>query len=107
MKLNTGVCACHTFEAEIWLEVIFLDANFFGVLLNLLRISEIQIYDSRDLITFGTNLFMICPHHPTVYKTQSDIKFDPYSAESSDTEQKNNEALFSLQARHCYSGLFG
>ena len=83
--------------------------KFFGILLNMLRISATQIYDSRNLITFATNLFMIRPHHPTFYKMQSDIKFHSSSAEWSDTEQKNNEALFSLQSNllpvTCRSGM--
>ena len=64
---------------------------------------------TRNLITFATNLFMICPHHATFYEMQSDTKFHPSSAEWSDTEQKNNEALFSLQSNllpvTCRSGM--
>ena len=55
--------------------------KFFGIILNLLRFSETQIYDSRNLITFATNLFMICPHHLTFYKMQSDIKLHLSSVE--------------------------
>ena len=66
--------------------------NLFGILLNLLRISETWIYDSRNLIHIATNLFLICPHH-----------FHPSSAELSDTEQKNNKALpCSLCRVTCY-----
>ena len=108
MKLNIGVCMPYLWSWNL-AESHISGCKCFGIRLNLLRISETRIYDSRNLITFATDLFLICPHHPTFYQMQSDIEFHPSSAEWSDTEQKNNEALFSLQSNllpvTCRSGM--